>query len=369
VKRDYYEVLGVDRSADDDAIKKAFRKLALKYHPDRNAGDKQSEAKFREASEAYQVLSDANQRTKYDRFGHAAFEGPGAGGFDFNATGFEDLFGDLFGEFFGGGTGGRSRGRRTRRGEDLRYNLEISFEEAAFGCEKSIAIPRAERCDDCGGSGGKGGVAPTTCPSCRGAGQVRFQQGFFSIAKTCGQCNGRGQIIKDPCPSCSGAGRVRRSHTLQVKVPAGVDTGSRLKLRGEGETGAGGGAGDLYVVIAVQDHEIFKRDGNDLICEIPISFPRAALGAELDIPTLDGTVKMKVPAGTQSGSVFRLRGKGIPDLHGYGRGDELIQVIVEIPRKLSARQRELLEEFASISGEEVNPMQKGFFDKVRERFG
>ncbi|HYC22638.1 MAG TPA: molecular chaperone DnaJ [Candidatus Bathyarchaeia archaeon] len=367
VKRDYYEVLEVDRSADEETIKKAFRKLALKHHPDRNPGDKQAEAKFREAAEAYQVLSDGAQRAKYDRFGHAAFEGPGMGGFDFSAGGFEDLFGDLFGEFFGGAS--RGRGRRTRRGDDLRYNLEIGFEEAAFGCEKTISIPRPTRCDDCGGSGGKGGAAPTTCPGCRGAGQVRFQQGFFSIAKTCGQCSGRGQIIKEACPACAGNGRVRRAHTLQVKVPAGVDTGSRLKLRGEGEAGAGGAAGDLYVVISVLEHEIFKRDGNDVICELPVSFPRAALGAELDVPTLEGTVKMKMPAGTQSGSVFRLRGKGVPDLHGYGRGDELVQVIVETPRKLNARQRELLEELAAISGEEVHPMQKGFFDKVRERFG
>src|SRR5262249_836753 len=252
-----------------------------------------------------------------------------------------------------GATGGRARGRRSRRGDDLRYNLEISFEEAAFGCEKTISIPRQVRCDDCGGSGGKGGAAPTTCPACRGAGQVRFQQGFFSIAKTCGQCNGRGQIIKEACPECSGSGRVRRSHTLQVKVPAGVDTGSRLKLRGEGEGGAGGAAGDLYVVITVQEHEIFKREGNDIICELPISFARAALGAEIDVPTLEGTVKMKIPGGTQSGSVFRLRGRGVTDLHGYGRGDELVQVLVETPRKLTPRQRELLEEFAAISGEEV----------------
>ncbi len=363
-KRDFYEVLGVDRSADEDAIKKAFRKLALKFHPDRNPGDKQSEAKFREASEAYQVLSDAAQRAKYDRFGHAAFDG-GAAGFDFSASGFEDIFGDIFGEFFGGTTGRRG-GRR--RGEDLSYTLEVEFEEAAFGCEKEISIPRAARCDDCGGSGGREGAPPVKCSACRGQGQVRFQQGFFSIAKTCGQCNGRGQIVKDPCATCSGAGRVRQAHSLQVKVPPGVDTGTRLKLRGEGEAGAGG-SGDLYVVVSVREHEVFHREGNDVACEIPVNFPQVALGAEVDVPTLEGSAKMKIPPGTQSGAVFRMRGKGIPDLHGYGRGDQLIRIVVQTPRKLTARQRELLEELAQSSGDEVHPASRGFFDKVREKFG
>lgn len=364
-KRDFYEILGVDRSADEETIKKAFRKLALKYHPDRNPGDKLAEAKFREASEAYQVLSDPTQRARYDRFGHAAFEG-GSAGFDFSASGFEDIFGDLFSELFGAGSA-RGRSRR-RRGEDLSYTLTLSFEEAAFGCEKEISVPRLVPCTECNGTGGKGGAAPVKCPTCRGAGQVRFQQGFFSIAKTCGQCSGRGQVIKNPCPGCSGAGRVRKEHSLQVKVPAGVDTGTRLKLRGEGETGMGGGSGDLYVVIQVQEHDLFRRDGNDVICDVRIGFPQAALGTEIEVPTLDGPVKLKVKEGTQPGSVFRLRGKGIPDLHGYGRGDQLVRVAVETPRKLTARQRELLEELAQISGEEVHP-SRGFFEKVREKFG
>lgn len=363
-KRDYYEVLGVGRDADADAVKKSFRKLALKYHPDRNPGDKEAEALFREASEAYQVLSDPERRARYDRFGHAAFEG-GAAGFDFSATGFDDIFGDIFSEFFG--MPGRGRTRR-HRGEDLSYTLRVSFEEAAFGCERQISVPRSAPCDDCKGTGGAGGAAPAKCPACRGAGQVRFQQGFFSIAKTCGQCSGRGEVIKDPCKTCRGSGRVRRKHELQVKVPAGVDTGTRLKLRGEGEPGTGNAPGDLYVAIAVDDHEIFRREGNDVICEVPISFPQAALGAEIDVPTLDGSVKMKIKEGTPSGSVFRLRGKGIPDLHGYGRGDQLTRVTVEIPRHLTPRQRELLEEFAQETGEEVSTA-KGFFDKVRERFG
>lgn len=363
-KRDYYEVLGIDRSADEDAVKKAFRKLALKYHPDRNPGDQQAEAKFREASEAYKVLSDATQRAKYDRFGHAAFDSAAAG-FDFSASGFEDIFSDIFGEFFGAAGGRRSAGGR-RRGEDLSYSLEVDFEEAAFGCDKTISIPRSVQCDDCHGTGGRGGKAPTKCPACRGAGQVRFQQGFFSIAKTCGQCNGRGQIVKDPCATCSGAGRVRRQHSLQVKVPAGVDSGTRLKLRGEGEVAAGG-TGDLYVVVAVRDHAVFHREGNDILCEVMVGFAQVALGAEIEVPTLEGSVRLKIPSGTQSGSVFRLRGRGVPDLHGYGRGDQRIRVMVDTPKKLTPRQRELLEELAQLSGQEAQPA-KGFFDKVREKF-
>ena len=365
-KRDYYEVLGLERAADADAIKKSFRKLALKYHPDRNPGDKEAEHLFREASEAYQILSDPERRARYDRFGHAAFEG-GAPGFDFNATGFEDIFGDIFSEFFGMPGRGRSSSRR-RRGEDLSYTLRVSFEEAAFGCERKISVPRSVTCEGCSGTGGRDGAAPAKCPACRGAGQVRFQQGFFSIAKTCGQCSGRGEVIKDPCPTCRGSGRVRKKHEIEVKVPAGVDTGTRLKLRGEGEPGAASAPGDLYVAIAVDEHELFRREGNDVVCDVTVSFPQAALGTELDVPTIDGSVKMKIKEGTQSGSLFRLRGKGVPDLHGYGRGDQLTRVIVETPRHLNPRQRELLQEFADEAGEDVHPA-KGFFDKVRERFG
>ena len=367
-KRDYYEVLGVGRTTGADEIKKAYRKIALKCHPDRNPGDKGAEERFKEASEAYQVLGDAERRAQYDRFGHAAFEqGTGFGGFDFSSGGFDDILGDLFGDFFGSPRRGRSR---TRRGEDLRYDLEISFEDAAFGAEKTVRIPRLVSCEDCRGSGSKNGAPRETCTACRGSGQLRFQQGLFSIAKTCGQCQGQGTVLHDPCRTCGGAGVVRQQHGLSVRIPAGVDTGSRLKLRGEGETGFNGGpAGDLYVVLHVREHPLFTRDGNDVICEVPIGFTQAALGAEIDVPTPHGKVKLKIPAGTQSGNVLRLKGKGVADVRGYGHGDALVHVVVETPKKLSARQRELLEEFARLSGEEAHPISKGFFDKMKEMFG
>src|SRR5262245_17640444 len=370
MKRDYYQVLGVSRGATEEEVKKAYRQLALKWHPDKNPDNRhEAEERFKELSEAYQVLSDGERRSMYDRFGHAAFEqgGPGAG-FDFTA-GFEDIIGDLFGDFFGTG---RGRGGRTRarRGQDLRYELEITFEEAAFGCEKTITIPQLAPCHTCEGRGAKPGTSPRTCPQCRGSGQVRFQQGFFSIAKTCGHCNGQGTIIANPCPTCGGSGTERRTHQLSLKIPGGVDTGSRLKLRGEGEAGSGGGpAGDLYVVLQVREHALFVRDGNDIVCEVPISFANAALGTEVDVPTLDGPAKVKVPAGTQSGHVFKLKGRGVPEVNGYGRGDELVRVLVETPRKLSARQRQLLEEFARISGEEVHPLSKSFLEKVKSMLG
>lgn len=367
-KRDYYVVLGVGRNADADEIKKAYRKVALKCHPDRNPGDKRAEEQFKEASEAYQVLSDPEKRAQYDRFGHAAFEqAAGFGGFDFSAAGFEDIFGDIFGDFFGGARRGRSR---TRRGEDLRYDLEVTFEEAVFGVEKTIRVPRLASCADCKGSGSKNGAPRETCSACRGTGQLRYQQGLFSIAKTCAQCQGQGSVLRDPCRTCGGTGAVRTQHALSVKIPAGVDTGSRLKLRGEGEAGLHGGpGGDLYVVLHVREHPLFARDGNDIVCDVPIGFTQAALGAEIDVPTPHGKVKMKIPAGTQSGNVFRLKGKGVPDVRGYGHGDALVRVLVETPKKLSARQREILEEFARLSGEEVHPLSKGFFDKVKEMFG
>jgi molecular chaperone DnaJ len=367
-KRDYYEVLGVGRDAGAEEIKKAYRKIALKSHPDRHPGDKAAEDRFKEASEAYQILCDPERRAQYDRFGHAAFEqAAGFGGFDFSSGGFEEIFGDIFGDFFGGPRRGRSR---TRRGEDLRYDLEITFEEAVFGVEKTVRVPRLAACEDCKGSGSKNGTPRETCSACRGSGQLRFQQGLFSIAKTCGQCQGQGTVLRDPCRTCGGAGAVRTQHTLSVSIPAGVDTGSRLKLRGEGETGLNGGTpGDLYVVLHVREHPLFRREGNDVICDVPIGFPQAALGGEIDVPTPHGKVKMKIPAGTQSGNVFRLKGKGAPDVRGYGHGDALVQVVVETPKKLNARQRELLEEFARLSGEEVHPISKGFFDKVKEMFG
>ena len=363
MKRDYYDVLGVSRDAGAEDLKKAYRKLALKYHPDKNPEDRHTaEDRFKELNEAYQILSDPERRAQYDRFGHAAFEQDGTG---FPFTGFDDIIGDLFGDFFGTG---RSRGGRkgARRGEDLQYRLELSFEEAARGCERTLAFGRMHRCDTCSGSGAKPGTSPTTCSQCRGTGQLRLQQGFFSIAKTCGYCNGRGTVVKSPCPTCDGSGATQRNHTLSVKVPPGVDAGSRLKLRGEGEPGQGGGpSGDLYVVIDVEAHPLFQRDGVDVVCDVPISFVQAALGTEMEVPTLDGSAKVKIPAGTQSGHVFRLRGRGIPHLGGYGTGDQLVRVAVETPRKLSARQRELLEEFARASGEDVHPRSKSFLDKVK----
>ncbi len=367
-KKDYYDLLGVSRGANEDEIKKAYRKLALKHHPDRNPGDKQAEENFKEISEAYQVLADAEKRAQYDQYGHAAFGdgGPFRGGFDFTG-GFEDIFGDIFGEFFGGGT---SRRRGRARGDDLRYNLTISFEEAAFGADKKIKIPRQAPCETCHGSGCKAGTAPRACSTCHGRGQVSFQQGFFTVSRTCTQCHGQGTTIADPCGSCGGAGRLRKLHTLSVKIPAGVDAGSRLKLRSEGESGpAGGPAGDLYVVIEVEPHPLFVRDGIDIICEVPISFVEAALSAEIDVPTLEGKVKMKIPTATQSGKVFRLKGKGVRDVQGYHQGDQLVRISVETPTHLTARQKELLKEFAALGGEEVHPLSKGFFDKVKQIFG
>ncbi|MEK7210868.1 MAG: molecular chaperone DnaJ [Candidatus Binatota bacterium] len=365
-KKDYYELLGVSRGSSEEEIKKAYRKLALKHHPDRNPGDKQAEEKFKEVSEAYQVLTDPEKRAQYDQFGHAAFGdgGPFRGGFDFS-SGFEDIFGDIFGEFFGTGPT-RRHGRA--RGEDLRYNLNIPFEEAAFGIEKKVKIPRHGPCETCHGSGSKPGSPPRTCPTCRGKGQVSFQQGFFNVSRSCSQCHGQGSIITDPCSSCGGVGRVRKFHTLSVKIPPGVDTGSRLKLRGEGEGGLAGGApGDLYVVIQVEPHPLFIRDGLEIICEVPISFVQAALGSEIDVPTLEGKVQMKIPPGTQSGKVFRLKGRGVRDVQGYHQGDQHVRVVVETPTHLTPRQKELLKEFATLGGEE--PLAKGFLDKVKQIFG
>jgi len=372
-KRDYYEILGVARGASDDDLKKAYRRLAIQLHPDRNPGNKQAEERFKEVNEAYQVLSDPERRSQYDRFGHSAFQGPQGqgpfGGFDFS-QGFEEVFSDIFGDFFGTGRG-RARSR-SRRGDDLRYDLEVEFEEAARGTEKVVRFQRLTLCEACNGTRARGGsTGARQCPNCRGTGQVRTQQGFFSISTTCNQCRGEGTIISDPCPKCQGQGRLRSQESLSVRIPPGVDNGSRLKLRGEGEAGYGGGTpGDLYVIIHVKEHSLFVRQENHIVIEVPISFPQAALGCEIEVPTLEGKVNLKIPSGTQSGKVLRLKGKGIIDLHGYGRGDQLIRVVVETPRSLTSRQRELLEEFAKLDGKAVNhPLSKGFVDQIKKMFG
>jgi len=369
-KRDYYEVLGVNRNASETEIKKAYRRLAIQFHPDKNPGNKEAEEKFKELTEAYSVLSDSQKRANYDQFGHAGVSGNGGfsgGGFDFGGAPFEDIFGDIFGDLFGGGS---RRGSRGQRGDDLRYNLTISFEEAAFGTEKKLQLPRSQTCETCHGSGARPGTEAQTCSTCRGVGQVRYQQGFFTMTRPCPDCRGEGKIIKEPCSDCRGTGQVKKKRSLSLKVPAGVETGTRLKLTGEGESGQHGGPpGDLYVVISVDTHPIFQREGQNVICEIPISFVQAALGCELEVPTLEGKVAMKVPAGTQTGKILKLSGKGIASLQGYGRGDQLVVLKVEVPTRLNGRQRELLEEFAKESGEDIHPQGKSFFDKVKELFG
>jgi molecular chaperone DnaJ len=378
-RRDYYTVLGVGRDASDADIKSAYRKLALKYHPDRNPGDKAAEEKFKEAAEAYAVLADADKRVRYDRFGHAAVSGAGAGagGFDPSIFAeFDDIFGSI-GDLFGFGGGRRRSG--PQRGADLRYDLEITFEQSAHGAETSIQIPRHERCETCHGSGAAPGSAPTTCPQCRGTGQLRYQQGFFTVARTCGQCHGAGKIITRPCARCHGAGSVEKMRTLTVKIPAGIATGQRLRLSGEGEAGAlGGPPGDLYVVIHVQEHPFFRRDGNDLSCEIPVNFTTLALGGEISVPSIDregAKHSLKIPEGTTTGAVFRLRGKGVTDVSGRGRGDLLVTVQTITPRKLSREQRKLLEELAaSLPPQEFEPRpreaeERNIFDKVKDIFG
>jgi molecular chaperone DnaJ len=371
-KRDYYDTLGVNRDAADEDIKKAYRKLAMKHHPDRNPDSKDSEDKFKEAKEAYEVLSDPEKRRAYDAYGHAGVNpnmGGGGGGEGFG--GFSEAFGDIFGEIFGGGRG-RGGGQQVYRGADLRYNMEITLEHAARGTETKIRIPSLDECGTCHGSGAKPGTKAKTCQTCNGQGQVRMQQGFFSIQQTCPTCHGTGKVIPEPCNPCSGTGRVKNHKTLSVKIPAGVDDGDRIRLSGEGEAGVNGGPpGDLYVVVQLKPHSVFQRDGADLHCEMPISFTVAALGGDIHIPTLDGEAKIKIPAETQSGQVFRLRGKGIKPVRQTSAGDLMCHVVVETPVRLTDRQRDLLRELEEINkkdGDRHNPRAKSFMDKVKDFF-
>ena len=369
-KRDYYEILSVNRTATDQEIKSAYRRLAVKYHPDKNPNDASAEEKFKEAAEAYSVLSDPDQRKRYDRFGHAGVSSS-AGAGSWGAPGFggiEDILGDLFGfgDVFGGARG--SRRTSAQRGADLRYDLEISLEDAANGMTAQLRIPRLETCDTCKGSGAAAGSQPESCSTCQGSGQVRYQQGFFSVARTCHVCRGTGRVIKNPCNDCKGAGRVEREKQMEVKIPAGVETGSRLRVTGEGESGTQGGApGDLYVVIHVAEHEQFERQGNNLYEAVPITFTQAALGANITVKTLDDDEELKIPMGTQTGTVFRLRGKGMPVLGGRGRGDLFVSVTVMTPTTLTREQRRLLEQLAEVESKDLE--NKGLVDKVRDIFG
>ncbi|MGK0380402.1 MAG: molecular chaperone DnaJ [Flavobacteriales bacterium] len=371
-KRDYYEVLDVDKSATEREIKKAYKRLAMKYHPDRTQGDKALEEKFKEVQEAHEMLTDPQKRAAYDQYGHAGVDpnrGGGGQGGDFG-----DIFGDVFGDIFGGGRGGGGRQSRARQGSDLRYNLELSLEEAVKGKSVEIRVPTLVGCDSCDGSGAKKGSSPTTCPTCHGQGQVQMRQGFFAVQQTCPTCSGRGKIISDPCKPCHGQGRVEKTKTLSVKVPAGVDTGDRIRLSGEGEAGeAGAPAGDLYVQVHVRDHKIFTREGNNLYCEVPLSFTRAALGGEIEVPTLEGKVKLKVTAETQTGKMFRLRNKGVKSVRSGSVGDLICKVVIETPVNLSTRQREILDELEDSmgTGKDVarnRPKESGFFDGVKKFF-
>ncbi len=374
-KRDYYEILGVERSVSEEDLKRAYRKLAVKYHPDKNPDDHSAEEKFKEVGEAYEVLSDASKRAAYDRYGHAAFQGGmgggGGGGFHDPFEVFREVFsggggGGIFEQFFGGG-GVDSSGRQ--RGSDLRYDLQISLEEAARGCEKEIEIRKLDVCDPCSGSGAQKGSKAVACPTCRGRGQVVVSRAFFQVAQPCPACHGTGRIIEKPCHSCQGEGRVEKTSRVKIKIPPGIDSESRLRSTGGGEAGLrGGGSGDLYVVVHIKEHEVFTRNGMDLNCEVPIPFTTAALGGEIRVPTLDGAVSLKIPAGTQGGSTFRIRGLGMPALQGTAKGDILTYVQVEVPTRLDSEQREVLQKFAELCGEENNPIHKSFYDRVKSFF-
>ena len=374
-KRDYYEVLGVSKGASDKEIKKAYRRMAMKFHPDRNPDDKDAEESFKEVNEAFEILSDDQKRAAYDQYGHAGVDpnmGGGHGGFGGGQGGFGDIFGDVFGDIFGGAGGGRGHSS-VQRGADLRYQLELSLEEAVKGTTKKIKIPTLVGCNTCDGSGAKKGTSPTTCTTCGGHGQVRMQQGFFSVQQACPDCRGTGKMIKDPCRDCHGEGRIQEYKTLSVKIPTGVDTGDRIRLGGEGEAGVNGGpAGDLYVQVSVADHPIFQRDGKHLYCEVPITFVDAALGGELEVPTLDGRVKLKIPKETQTGKLFRLRDKGVTPVRGGSRGDLMCRVVVETPVKLTERQKELMQELKDTFAEEgehrQSPKKSSFFEGVKKFF-
>ena len=370
-KRDYYEVLGVDKGASDKELKKAYRRVAMKFHPDRNPDDKDAEDKFKEANEAYEILSDNQKRAAYDQYGHAGVDGQAGGFGGGGGENFSDIFGDVFGDIFGGGGGG-GRSRGPQRGSDLRYNLEIDLEEAVKGTTTTIRIPTLVACKPCDGSGAKKGSSPVTCTTCGGVGQVRMQQGFFSVQQTCPNCRGKGKMIADPCNSCHGQGMVEETKTLSVKVPPGVDTGDRIRLGGEGEASPDGGPnGDLYVQMSVRQHAIFERDGKHLYCEVPISIVDAALGGELEVPTLDGRVKLKIPSETQTGKLFRLRGKGVAPVRGGSTGDLLCKVAVETPVNLTKRQKELLAELQTTFDEgdgKQSPRKNSWFEGVKSFF-
>ncbi|CAH0239398.1 Chaperone protein DnaJ [Massilia sp. Bi118] len=371
-KRDFYEILGVAKTASEDEIKKSYRKLAMKYHPDRNPDNKEAEEKFKEVKEAYEMLTNPEKREAYDRYGHAGVDpNSGMGGGGFGAGGFGDAFGDIFGDIFGGGRG-RSSGPQVYRGADLRYNLEITLEQAAAGFDTTIRVPSWDKCDTCHGSGAKPGTQPVTCSTCAGHGQVRMQQGFFSIQQTCPKCHGSGKIIPEPCAACGGAGRIKRNKTLEVKIPAGIDNGMRIRSSGNGEPGTNGGPpGDLYVEIHIKPHEVFQREGDDLHCEMPISFTKAALGGEIEVPTLGGKVSFTIPEGTQTGKTFRLKGKGVKGVRSGYAGDLFCHVVVETPVKLTDKQKDLLKEFDRLTkegGSKHSPQSKGWMDKVKDFF-